>query len=242
MYVLGNWKMNGSPELLERFTGPLTALQGELSSQAHIGLIPPAGLLGKFPPNCEFMLGAQDVSEYEDGAYTGETSASLLKALGCKLALVGHSERRQLFGESSARVAAKASRALKQKLTPVICLGETWEQREAGDTWQVLTDQLAPVQQQLQGELARCIIAYEPVWAIGTGKTASPEQAQEVHAWIREKIGLHQVALLYGGSVKPENADELFAQKDINGGLIGGASLDIESFEKICRAGARQNK
>lgn len=234
--------MNGSPELLERFVEPLAALQSELAPSVRIGLIPPAPLLGRLPEAPGFILAAQDVSEHEDGAFTGETSAGLLGALGCEMALVGHSERRQFFGDDSNRVAAKAKRAIDCGLTPVVCIGETWEQRQSGQTWNCLEQQLNPVMTLLGNSLEKCIVAYEPVWAIGTGKTATPEQAQEVHAWLRQKLDVPGVALLYGGSVKPENANDLFAQADIDGGLIGGASLELNNFEEICRAAARQKQ
>lgn len=243
MYVLGNWKMNGSIELLQSFLQPMRDLQSSLGQSVQIGLAPPAPLLGVLVHEKGFLFGSQDVSEQDEGAFTGETSSALLASLGCDFSLVGHSERRQMFGDTEQRAANKAEKALEAGLKPVFCIGETWQQREARQTWQCLEGQLAPLQAALGDSVADCVIAYEPVWAIGTGKTASPEQAQEVHAWIRQKLGSNNdLPILYGGSVKPDNADELFAQPDIDGGLIGGASLQWESFEAICQAAGRQQQ
>ena len=189
--------------------------------------------------------GAQDAHQLEKGAYTGEVSASMLADFGCTYVLVGHSERRSLYGESSALVAEKYVAVQKAGMTPVLCVGETLEQREAGATEAVVAEQLDAVIR-LAGvqSLAGAVLAYEPVWAIGTGKTASPEQAQAVHAFIRRRVaGLDPVVaqgvrILYGGSVKASNAAELFAMADIDGGLIGGASLIAEDFLAICGAAA----
>jgi len=188
-------------------------------------------------------MGGQDLSEYTAGAYTGEVSASMLKELGCKYALVGHSERRQLFGEDNARAAAKFVAARAAGLIPVLCLGESLQQREAGKAESVIAEQLDAVVA-LVGVAAfrQAIIAYEPVWAIGTGVTAATQDAQAIHAFIRSKLASQDakiadfVRILYGGSVKPGNAADLFAQPDIDGGLIGGASLDAESFAAIYNA------
>lgn len=188
--------------------------------------------------------GAQDVHQAEKGAYTGEVAASMLVDFGCHYVIVGHSERRSLYGETSRLVAEKFAAAQKSGLVPILCVGETLAQREDGTTEAVVAEQmdavigLAGVQ-----SLRNAVIAYEPVWAIGTGKTATPEQAQAVHAFIRQRVAGHdeQVAqglcILYGGSVKASNAVELFAKPDIDGGLIGGASLVAEDFLAICRAG-----
>lgn len=187
--------------------------------------------------------GAQSVSEYEAGAYTGEVSASMLLEFGCRYVLVGHSERRSLFGETDGVVAAKFEAAQRAGLIPVLCVGETLAEREAGATGEVVSRQLAAVLERVGAvALKNAVLAYEPVWAIGTGVTASPAQAQEVHAAIRQQVaGLDaEVAsglrILYGGSVKPQNAEELFAQPDIDGGLIGGAALVASDFLAICRA------
>ncbi len=189
------------------------------------------------------MLGAQNCAVQENGAYTGEVSASMLAQFGCEYIIVGHSERRALFHESSELVAGKCVAVQQAGLTPILCVGETLEQREAGSVASVIAEQLDALVT-LAGVAAfdNMIVAYEPVWAIGTGKTASPEQAQEVHLMIREKIaGLDKaigdsLRIVYGGSVKPDNAATLFGQKDIDGGLIGGAALDAVSFVAICNA------
>jgi triosephosphate isomerase len=190
-------------------------------------------------------LGAQDLCQFESGAYTGGVSAGMLADVGCRYVLVGHSERRGVFGESDEVVALKFAAAMKHRLTPILCVGETLAEREANVTEAVVTRQLdAVIRQCGAAALAGCVVAYEPVWAIGTGRTASPEQAQAVHAHIRAQIGAADRALardlqiLYGGSVKAGNAAELFAMPDVDGGLIGGASLVAEEFGAICRAAA----
>lgn len=190
--------------------------------------------------------GAQNLSEYESGAYTGEVAGSMLKEFGCQYVIVGHSERRALFGDSDERVAEKVVRALSCGLLPILCVGETLEEREAGRTVAVVVRQLAAVLRKTGvAAFAQVVVAYEPVWAIGTGKTASAAQAQEVHAAIRAEIAAEdlvvaeKVKILYGGSVKPGNAAELFAMPDIDGGLIGGAALVAQDFLAICRAAAR---
>lgn len=187
-------------------------------------------------------LGAQDCSAHTSGAYTGETSAAMLLELGCRYVIVGHSERRQYHQESDMAVASKAKAALEAGLTPIVCVGETLEQRENGNTQAVIEQQINAVVTVLKENTAMCVIAYEPVWAIGTGKTATPMQAQEVHAFIRGllrselKDGANAVQILYGGSMKPDNARELLTQTDIDGGLIGGASLKVADFLAIAQA------
>lgn len=245
--VIGNWKMHGS---LAGNLGLLHALKQGASAVEACGVS--AAVCVPYPylyqarsvlNGSSLQWGAQDVSEYRQGAYTGEVSAAMLSDFGCRYVLVGHSERRALFGDSDEVVAAKACAALDEGLVPVVCLGETLAEREAGITGEVVLRQLDAV-------LARCgidgiaagVLAYEPVWAIGTGRTATPEQAQEVHALIRERVASHCVQsaqglkILYGGSVKPESAKGLFAQPDIDGGLIGGASLVASDFLAICTA------
>ncbi len=183
--------------------------------------------------------GAQDVSAQASGAYTGEVSGAMIAEFGASFAIVGHSERRANHGETSALVAGKAAAALDAGLTPIICLGETLEERESDLTEAVVGGQLSVCVERLGHErLARCVVAYEPVWAIGTGRNAAPEQVQSVHRFLRTCLGAvgAGMSLLYGGSVKPSNAAELFAMPDVDGGLIGGASLKIEDFEPICRA------
>ncbi len=183
--------------------------------------------------------GAQDVSKHEQGAFTGEVSSSMLTDFGCRWVLVGHSERRTLHGETDTLVAEKALAALKAGITPVVCVGETLAEQEAGRTNEVIQRQLAPVLALGADSVAKMVIAYEPVWAIGTGLTATPEQAQEVHAFIRaqlSELGVPQVRILYGGSVKASNALSLFAMSDIDGALVGGASLVTEEFLRIAAA------
>jgi triosephosphate isomerase len=188
-------------------------------------------------------MGSQDISVHESGAYTGEVSGPMLADFECKYAIVGHSERRTYHGESDALVAEKFEAALKFGLTPIFCVGETLEEREQGVTEQVIARQVDAVIERGGVEmLGKGVIAYEPVWAIGTGKTATPEQAQEVHAFIRGRVASHSadvaegIRILYGGSMKPDNAAELMAKPDIDGGLIGGASLKAEDFLGICTA------
>ena len=223
------------------------AARGDEFPSVEIGVCPPFVLL---PVVSEVLFGspigygAQTVSEHADGAYTGETSAAMLVDLGCRYVLVGHSERRQWFDESSAEVTAKLAHAYAAGLTPVLCIGETLAERNAGATAQVIAAQLAPVCARIDAAqlLAGSVIAYEPIWAIGTGETATPAQAQAVHGQIRQILaGLQptlalQVRVLYGGSVKPTNAAELFAMPDIDGGLIGGAALNAEDFCAIVAA------
>lgn len=190
--------------------------------------------------------GAQTLSEHAQGAFTGETSASMLADFGCRYVIVGHSERRALYGESDVRVAAKFLAAQAAGLVPILCVGETLAQREAGETMRVVGAQLDAVLAAAGVvSFARAVVAYEPVWAIGTGLTATPEQAQEVHAAIRTRVATHDadvasgLKILYGGSVKPQNAAELFAMADVDGGLIGGASLVVDDFLAICLAANR---
>ncbi len=190
-------------------------------------------------------LGAQNVSEFDSGAYTGEVSAAMLVDFGCMFVLVGHSERRALFGETDSQVAKKFAAAQKSGLTPILCVGETLAEREASRTEETVARQLDAVVGLVgAGGLSNAVLAYEPVWAIGTGRTASPEQAQAVHAFLRARIAARDQAvaaglrILYGGSVKPANAAEIFAMEDVDGGLIGGASLVAEDFLAICRAAA----
>jgi triosephosphate isomerase len=189
------------------------------------------------------LLGAQNVSDQDEGAYTGEISARMLREFGCSLAIVGHSERRIIYGESSALVAARYAKAIERGIVPILCVGETLEQREDGKTFDVVDEQLDAVIDLCGVEsLSSAVIAYEPVWAIGTGRTATTEQAQEVHAYIRTQIAKRSpdvaagVRILYGGSVKADNAGALFGMPDVDGGLVGGASLDAKSFLTICLA------
>ena len=244
--VAGNWKMHGSrAENASLVSALLDLVQPE--KRAEIMVCPPFPYLletGRLLKDSGIALGAQSVCAEAQGAFTGEVSAAMLKDVGCAYVLVGHSERRQLYGESDDLVARKFVAAQSHGLVPVLCVGETLEEREAGQTLNVVSRQLEAVLA-VSGvrSLGRAVIAYEPVWAIGTGRTASSEQAQEVHATIRAKVaGLDatiggSVRILYGGSVKASNARELFAMPDIDGGLVGGASLKADEFARIC-AGA----
>ncbi|MGH1438492.1 MAG: triose-phosphate isomerase [Cellvibrionaceae bacterium] len=239
--IVGNWKMNGSraknAELLALISQQASGLVGsELAVCAPFVYL---SQLDELLKESKVSVGAQDMSVHLSGAYTGEVAASMLADFGCDYVIVGHSERRQYHHESDLLVAQKALAAVKNGLTPIICLGESLEQREASDTLGVIGRQLHAVQAVLTDEvLAKAVIAYEPVWAIGTGLTASPEQAQEVHQFIRETLGSagQHISLLYGGSVKASNAKELFAQADIDGALVGGASLDANEFIQIAKA------
>jgi len=246
-FVAGNWKMNGSLAGNEALLAAVAAGAASMSQVECAVCVPSPylaqaqqALVGK-----TVGLGAQTLSEHASGAYTGEVSANMLKDFGCRYVIVGHSERRALFGESSAAVAAKFVAAINAGLIPILCVGETLEEREAGVTGKVVTEQLdAVVAAAGVASLANAVIAYEPVWAIGTGRTASPAQAQEVHALIRARVAQSDAAvaagvqILYGGSMKPNNAAELMAQPDIDGGLIGGAALVADDFLAIVRAGA----
>ncbi|MFN3920110.1 MAG: triose-phosphate isomerase [Methylohalobius sp.] len=243
--VVGNWKMNGTRssvcELLEAILKGLPkGISVDVGVCPAYVFIPQAAEQLKGSP---VLLGAQNVSDQEAGAFTGEVSAAMLKEFGCQLAIVGHSERRLLYRETDALVAARYQKAIEHGLCPILCIGETLEQREAGRTFEVVDAQLNAVLSQAGLEsLTRAVIAYEPVWAIGTGHTATPQQAQEVHDYIRQKLAIQdravaeRVRILYGGSVNAENAKELFAMPDIDGGLIGGASLKAESFLAIVQA------
>jgi triosephosphate isomerase (TIM) len=243
--VAGNWKMNGTRESATRLVHAI--LQGlEFSAEAEILICPPfvylADVAGLLAGNA-VLLGGQNVCAEEDGAYTGEVSGSMLRDIGCRYVIVGHSERRILYNETDTTVARKFVAAQKAGLTPILCVGETLNQRQNGETQGLIERQLMAVLD-VAGMHAfeHAVVAYEPVWAIGTGKTAAPEQAQEVHAFIRACIKTRDariggiVRLLYGGSVRASNAAELFRMPDIDGGLVGGASLEAHEFLAICRA------
>ena len=243
--VAGNWKMHGS---LAENAALLAALKPALAGIEAVVCVPfpylaqaQAELAGS-----SIAWGAQNLSEQAKGAFTGEVSAAMLLEFGCKYVIVGHSERRSLYGESDALVANKYQAAQAAGLIPILCVGESLAERESGVTKAVVSRQLdAVIEAAGVASLAHAVVAYEPVWAIGTGKTASPEQAQAVHAFIRTKIAAldadvaDQLVIQYGGSVKAANASELMVQPDIDGGLIGGASLVAEDFVAICRAAAK---
>jgi triosephosphate isomerase len=245
--VAGNWKLNGSTEangaLLAGILAGLDATAG-----ADVMVCPPYVYLAEVARRIDgsaVLLGAQDVATEASGAYTGEVSAGMLREVGCTHTIIGHSERRTLYGDTDDVVAAKFLAAQAGGLTPVLCIGETLEERERGITMDVIDRQVAAVLDRAGvGAFANAIVAYEPVWAIGTGLTATPDQAQEVHAHIRRIVAAAdakiaaELRILYGGSVKGANAAELFAMADIDGGLIGGASLDAGEFLAICSAAA----
>lgn len=243
--IAGNWKMNGSQEANATL---VAALRAGLASPLGCGvaLCVPAPYLASVAAlvqGSSMVVGAQDVSEHEAGAYTGEVSAAMLKDLGVRYAIVGHSERRQYHGETDAVVAAKAQKSLACGVTPIVCVGETLQEREAGQTEEVVKRQLAAVIHTNGHCISEIVVAYEPVWAIGTGKTASPEQAQQVHAVLRAQLlaataHAARISILYGGSMNAANAAQLLAQPDIDGGLVGGASLKAADFLSIVRAAA----
>jgi triosephosphate isomerase len=227
--VAGNWKMHGSREANRAL---LDALAAADVAGAVCVPFPYLAQVSERLRGTRIAWGAQTLSEHASGAYTGEVSAAMLGDFGCRYVLVGHSERRQLFGEGDALVAAKFAAARAAGITPILCVGETLEEREAGRTQEVVARQLDAVL--AKGALCDAVLAYEPVWAIGTGRTASPAQAQEVHAFLRRRVGA-DTAILYGGSVKPANAAAIFAEPDVDGGLIGGASLVAADFIALCR-------
>jgi len=244
--VAGNWKMHG---LLEQNAGLLEAVRAGMASipEVDCAVCVPFPYLAQARQMLEgsrVRWGAQDVHQLEKGAYTGEVSAAMLCDFGCHYVIVGHSERRTYYNESSRLVAEKFMAAQQAGITPILCVGETLEQRESGVTEDVVAGQLDELIQ-LGGvqALRNAVLAYEPVWAIGTGKTATAEQAQAVHEFIRRRVASHnsqvaaELGILYGGSVKANNAAELFAMPDIDGGLIGGAALAADEFLAICRAG-----
>jgi triosephosphate isomerase len=245
--VIGNWKMNGS--LAGNSVLLRGIVEGHAAGQADLAVCAPAPYLAQ----CQAELsgtavawGAQDVSAYAAGAYTGETAASMLQEFGCRYVIVGHSERRAYHHESNELVAQKALAALNAGLVPVVCVGETLEEREAGRTNVVVCAQLQAVLDVLDNPaLEKIVLAYEPVWAIGTGKTATPALAQEVHAALRKQVAVRSanaaagVQILYGGSMKPENARDLMGQADIDGGLIGGAALKAQDFVAIATAASQ---
>jgi triosephosphate isomerase len=239
--VVGNWKMHGShPANAELLAGVLA----HKPYAADVAVCVPFPYLSETAvtlASSELRWGAQDVSAHEQGAYTGEVSAAMLAEFGCRYAIVGHSERRAYHCEGDQLVADKAKAALSRGITPIVCVGETLQQREAGETEAVVKRQLSAVIHTLTHCIGEIVVAYEPVWAIGTGRTATPEQAQAVHALLRSQLHAATphadgMRLLYGGSVKPDNAPTLFAQPDIDGGLIGGAALKAADFVAICRA------
>ena len=246
--IAGNWKLN---KTISEAVALTTALKALVVDASGVGIIvaPPFTALAAVNAviaDSNIDLAAQDVYSEDSGAFTGEVSAPMLKDVGCDYVIIGHSERRQYFGETNESVNQKVKAALAHDLKPIICVGELLEEREAGQTEAVIEDHVTGGIAGLSAaELLSCIIAYEPVWAIGTGKTATPDQAQEVHNFIRGLLEkshsveiASQICIQYGGSVKPENAAELMGQPDVDGALVGGASLEAESFAQIVKAAA----
>lgn len=241
--------MNGSLESNRRLLSELKALLKDEAKPADVewAVCPPFPYLSQVARDLEgsrIALGAQDACEQDSGAYTGEVSALMLKDVGCRYVIVGHSERRTLYGATDERVVAKVAAVLRAGLTPIVCAGESLAERERGETEALIARQLDVLTRAHDGAaISRCVLAYEPLWAIGTGRTATPQQAQEVHRFMRQRLAARypesaSVPILYGGSVKAANAAELFSMPDVDGGLIGGASLQAAEFAAICRAAA----
>lgn len=252
--VIGNWKMNGNKALVAHIAATFAG-QPELLRQVHVAVCPPAVLLSTWHQATQGLAlaaGVQDVNEHADGAHTGEHSVQLVAEAGAQYVLIGHSERRQFYADTEVRIAAKLQQLLaynEQPMRAVLCVGESAEQRHSEQTMMVIEAQLESALATVKADqLSRLVIAYEPVWAIGTGLTASPEQAQQVHGairnWLENKWGASGAAvqLLYGGSVKADNATALFAEADIDGGLIGGASLHADEFLAICTAAQARSR
>jgi triosephosphate isomerase len=246
--VAGNWKMNKDyTEGMSLFSEVVNMAKDEIHGEQAIIVCAPYihlhSLAALAKGNSQVFIGAQNSHQEESGAYTGEISNAMLKSVGVQYVILGHSERRQYFGENNQLLAKKTDATLKQGLTPIFCIGETLEERESGKHFDIIKSQLAEATFHLAAEdFAKLVIAYEPVWAIGTGVTASSAQAQEIHAFIRQEVAAKYgeavaegITILYGGSCNPKNADELFAQKDIDGGLIGGASLKSRDFIDIAK-------
>ncbi|MBU2873816.1 triose-phosphate isomerase [Marinobacter salexigens] len=240
--VAGNWKMNGSKDLSEKLVGYVRTEAGSLDNGVEVVIIPPAIYIRDVVGQAggAVSVGVQNVGQWQSGAYTGEISSEMAKDSGCDYVLVGHSERRQIFGETDELVAEKVALVVASGLTAIVCVGETLEERESGSAESVVESQVRQGLSAVSGAWKNVVVAYEPVWAIGTGKTATAEDAQAMHASIRtvlKEMGApaEEISLLYGGSVKADNAAALFAEPDIDGGLIGGASLVAEEFISICR-------
>jgi triosephosphate isomerase len=244
--IAGNWKMNGSVEFVKNLiSGVITGAKS--LSNVEVAVCPPylyLPMVSEITKGSNVAVGSQDVSTEASGAHTGEISIHMVKDFSCKYSIIGHSERRTIYGETDETAAKKFKVVKAEGLIPMFCIGETLEARESNQTEAVVARQLDAVSQVNGNDaFAGCVLAYEPVWAIGTGKTATPEQAQEIHAFIRQHIAklnadnAQKVQILYGGSMNPGNAKELLSQTDIDGGLIGGASLKAEDFMAICQAG-----
>ena len=243
--IAGNWKMNGNTQTIHALLQHIVD-DRSVAGDVELAIFPPFPFLiscAALLKNSSIALGAQTVSHYTDGAYTGDVSASMLKAVGCRYVIIGHSERRQLFAEDNSHIIQKCTRVFEAGMTPILCVGETLSQREHNQTLSVVHEQLAVVSilKDNCADFSAMVIAYEPVWAIGTGKVATPAEAQAVHAEIRKQLSqidavfAEKTQILYGGSVKPDNAKALFLMPDIDGALVGGASLDAKSFLEIGR-------
>jgi len=247
--VAANWKMNGTLSSIRPLLAGILAGIGDDCS-AEVAICPPFVYLAELATtleNSRIRLGVQNVSHLESGAYTGEVSVAMIRDFGCHYAIVGHSERRHIYAESDKEIAEKFLAAIKGGIHPILCVGERLEERESDATEEVIARQLDVVIDQAGIEsFTQAVIAYEPVWAIGTGRNATPEQAEEVHEFIRLRLARHDdgsanaIRILYGGSVKADNAESLFSMANVDGGLIGGASLQVDDFVSICRA-ARDN-
>jgi len=245
LLIAGNWKMNGNTIMVAELVNGIIKDLDALSS-CNILLCPPfpyINLVSQHIINSPIYLGAQNLSEHASGPFTGEVSAEMLKDLGCQYVIVGHSERRVLMGETNEIIAKKFITAVKSNLIPILCIGESMDEREQGLTASVISNQLNAILNKINtSDLSGAVIAYEPIWAIGTGMTATPDEAQEVHAHIRAEINksskkvAENIQILYGGSVNGSNADSLFSMPDIDGGLIGGASLTSLEFLSIVKA------
>lgn len=244
LLIAGNWKMNCGPYDAAELLEGLIEKKSEIDENVDVLVCPPfvsIGMAVKYLYDTDIQVGAQNLHFEENGAYTGEISGSMLAESGCNYVIVGHSERRQYFGETDKTVNKRVHKALEHKLAPIVCVGESLEQRKSDKHFGLVKNQItAALHEVSEKDILDVVIAYEPIWAIGTGETASPEQAQEMHEHIRSVLTelydedtAEQINILYGGSMKPGNANELLGQKDVDGGLIGGASLDAESFSEI---------
>lgn len=241
-YIIGNWKMHGNKTSVAELLNKIVDFEKKNQADVNLVVCPPYVFLNQTQVllgETRLQWGAQNMAGETDGPYTGEISASMLSDFGCHYVLLGHSERRQLCGETDIQIAKKFGLSIKSGLTPVLCIGETLAERQANQTYRVLRTQLEKIMDYGKDVLKKAIIAYEPVWAIGTGLSAQPQQAQETHQFLREQFKLlgsdlaQELAILYGGSVKASNAKALFQMPDIDGGLIGGASLDAMEFLRI---------
>lgn len=250
--IAGNWKMNLGPADAADLINGIKEAKTEIGENVDVLVCPPFVSLSRVNDildESDIMLGAQNIHTEDSGAYTGEISAPMLVEAGCTHVIIGHSERRQYFGETDTSVNQKTKKALEKELIPVVCVGELLEERKAGEHMNVVATQIKGALEGISGDEAMdIVVAYEPVWAIGTGEVASPEQAQEMHAFIRSELAAlydeetaDQVRILYGGSMKPGNAEELLGQPDVDGGLIGGASMKASDFSEIITIAENQS-